>query len=99
MVAVFNVKNISNSNLSVPSHAAPPFRCHVRRAVKRLADAIGILHSEELRERMFEALQAAVLAEIRISELENRLAAIEQRDAVMQRIAADCAPPPGKEAE
>lgn len=53
-------------------------RGRVRHALRMLSDALDGNEDATIRRRLFEAEEAAILAETRIAELENRLEALRR---------------------
>ena len=73
MVAALNKPIADNGNISPIERARIPKRAHVRHAVKMLANALQTVTDNTVRERLARAEDEALLAEIRITQLENRI--------------------------
>ncbi len=73
MVAALNKPIPDTGNISRIGRARIPERAHVRHAVKMLANALQAVTDTTVRERLARAEDEALLAEIRITQLENRI--------------------------
>lgn len=83
MVAALNKPIPETGNISRIQRARIPERAHVRQAVKMLANALHAITDTTVRERLARAEDEALLAEIRITQLENRVSEMirERRSA------------------
>ncbi len=73
MVAALNKSIPDNGNMSRIGRTRIPERAHVRHAVKMLANALHDVTDATVRARLARAEDEALLAEIRITQLENRI--------------------------
>ena len=93
MVATFNRTFVSTGAMSLGEGSGPTARCQVRQKLRRLADVLGGATSELLQSRLFEAEQAAIMAETRIAELENHLEEMRRRENQRLSIRGSDLPP------
>ena len=73
MVAALNKPIPDTGSISRVGRARIPERAHVRHAVKMLANALQSISDTTVQERLARAQDEALLAEIRITQLENRI--------------------------
>jgi hypothetical protein len=69
---------MSHIHTPIDLAAASKVRGRVRHALRLLSDALDGTDDATIRRRLFEAEEAAILAETRIAELENRLEALRR---------------------